>query len=156
MLAKGLIILLGGLAQLTLSIPFGEAETNPIPELDIAAPSLESRDQGVWLDAYHSGSCDSGWESQPTSGWLWSGQCKNLETFTYGARLGDNHLGWSWCKLNFWEQADCHGHATVTNIIDTEIRKLGGFYGKYKCIATANKGGQFYLANGAASVQLIC
>ncbi|KAL4877095.1 hypothetical protein BJY04DRAFT_222414 [Aspergillus karnatakaensis] len=148
MLPLNLLFLLTSLAALTHATPITTPDTTPNDN--------HPRAIGVWLDAYHSGSCDSGWESQPTSGWLWADQCKDLEPGTYGARLGNNHNGWSWCKLKFWEQAGCHGHATVTYVKNTEIQKKGGFYGDYQCIAAANKGGEFYLSGGARSVQLIC
>jgi hypothetical protein len=148
---------LAGLAALALGSPVTSPETpmNTLPETG-SSPDLAARDNGVWLDLYSDGSCKSGWSPQPTSGWLWAGQCKNIDSGTYGARLGNNHNGWPWCKLKFWEKPDCHGHATATYVKNNEVHKKGGFYGDYQCIAAANRDGQFYLTGGATSVELIC
>ncbi|EED15287.1 conserved hypothetical protein [Talaromyces stipitatus ATCC 10500] len=141
------LLLFTCLAYLGQSSPITESsspETNITTSTDTEFLSTRSSD-GVWLDVYHSGSCDSGWEQQPTSGWVWSGQCKTLEQNTYGARLGHNKKKWKECILKFWEGDNCHGHATTWPTFMSE------------CIATANKqDGQFYLGNGAKSVMLIC
>ncbi|CEN61316.1 hypothetical protein ASPCAL07972 [Aspergillus calidoustus] len=158
-----LLVTLSSLAYLVQSSPVEVSHigyTPSQPEAQSHGSNLEARREwGVWLDVYKSGDCSSGWESQPTSGWLWTHQCKNIESYTYGARLGtveqDKEM-WPFCKLKFWERPDCHGHATVTYIQDTEVKKWKSATGEYKCIATANKGGQFYLSGGASSVELIC
>ncbi|EED15286.1 conserved hypothetical protein [Talaromyces stipitatus ATCC 10500] len=149
-------LLLTSLAYLGHSTPLSNASPEPNEE---ASSSLEARSSGVWLDIFHSGSCDGGAESQPTSGWVWAGQCKNIEPNSYGAKLGYNVNEWPyWCILKFWEGENCHGHATTTKIGDTEKKEhvTKDFEGNYNCIATANKGGQFYLGGGASSVMLIC
>jgi hypothetical protein len=70
------IFLLGSLALIGKATP----TTNhpPVPELRSNANSLPSDtvsltargDAGVWLDVYHSGDCNSGYEAQPVSGWV--------------------------------------------------------------------------------------
>ncbi|EED16182.1 conserved hypothetical protein [Talaromyces stipitatus ATCC 10500] len=155
--------------QLTVLLGFlvylGQA--TPTPEVPAEeTKTLEQRSTGVWLDVYHEGNCNSGWEDQPNSGWVWSGQCKNFESFTYGARLGQVDLNkgqveWQEsCTLKFWENADCHGKATVHHVKDTGTWKQGNgpfFYMAYNCFATANTAdGSFHLQNGAASVLMTC
>ncbi|KAL3475861.1 hypothetical protein BJX99DRAFT_258942 [Aspergillus californicus] len=140
------LLLLSSLAALGATNPITSAETS----------TLDKRTTGVWVDVYKAGDCKSGWETDPTSGWVWAGQCKNIESFTYGAKAGYNGDLWPDCILKFWENADCHGHATTHHIEDTIHWTNGYPSGNYECIATANKGDEFYLTNGAASVELIC
>ncbi|GIJ92100.1 hypothetical protein Asppvi_011075 [Aspergillus pseudoviridinutans] len=161
MLAKTFILSVGLYAMLGLSSPTPEVsaevsvESNAV-ETNSTTHVLNERATGVWLDVYKSGACDNGWEDQPKSGWVWAGQCKNFDSFTYGARAGKNDAGWpSACTFKFWENADCHGHATVHHITDSIQWENGN--PTYQCIATANKAsGEFYLGNGAASVLMTC
>ncbi|KAL2811223.1 hypothetical protein BJX63DRAFT_422470 [Aspergillus granulosus] len=166
MFVKKILLLSLGLVTLGLSDPEpnGAAEVSvdsTAVDTDAAASVLEERATGVWLDLYKSGSCDNGWEDQPKSGWVWAGQCKNFDSFTYGARVGANRAGWpSSCTFKFWENSNCHGHATVHHIEETADWSFG--WGippsvTYGCMATANKkSGEFYLGNGAASVLMTC
>ncbi|KAL4877589.1 hypothetical protein BJY04DRAFT_221961 [Aspergillus karnatakaensis] len=165
---KTLILLLASLATTLAS---------PTPDIEVAAaaavePStndtntntLSARSTGVWLDVYHEGNCNSDWQDQPRSGWVWSGQCKNFDSNTYGASLGqvsESDVEWPpQCTLKFWENADCHGKATVHHVADTGVWKSGtwfGVYMHYNCFAVANKAsGEFYLGNGASSVLMTC
>ncbi|KAL2839420.1 hypothetical protein BJY01DRAFT_237128 [Aspergillus pseudoustus] len=172
MLVKNAILSLGLLAALGLASPTPEVDTDvsldATPELEVNTtttdePTLEKRGSGVWLDLYGSGSCADSW--RPQSGWVWSGQCKNFDGFTYGARAGavDQSPDAWWddkCTFKFWEGADCHGHATVHHLSDSIKWKNGAWgapYPTYQCIATANKAdGSFYLGNGAKSVLMTC
>ncbi|KAF4219703.1 hypothetical protein CNMCM6805_001734 [Aspergillus fumigatiaffinis] len=143
MLAKSFILSLGLYAIL--------GPASPTPEVSVDPKRY----------VYKSGSCDSGWEDQPKPGWVWAGQCKNFDSFTYGARARKNDESWtSSCTSKFWKNADCHGHATVHHLADSIEWKNGAWgvpYQTYQCIATANKAsGEFYLGNGAASVLMTC
>ncbi|KAL3448437.1 hypothetical protein BJX65DRAFT_306876 [Aspergillus insuetus] len=171
MLAKNILLSLGVLAALGFASPTPEVPADA--EIDVSsievnttdASTLEKRSTGVWLDLYGSGSCSDSWRPEPQSGWVWSGQCKNFDSFTYGARAGavsQSPDGW-WndkCTFKFWENADCHGHATVHHLSDSIKWKNGAWgapYPTYQCIATSNKAdGTFYLGNGAASVLMTC
>jgi hypothetical protein len=157
MIINSFVFLLTSLTALTQATPIAAPEKAPdaLPE-PATSPNLATRDTGVWLDVYTSGNCKTGWSPQPTSGWLWAGQCKNLESGTFGARLGNNHNEWPWCKLKFWEKRDCHGHATATYVVDDRVKGIAGFAGDYQCIAVAYKDGEFYLKEGAGSVELLC
>ncbi|EAW11777.1 uncharacterized protein ACLA_094780 [Aspergillus clavatus NRRL 1] len=148
MIPKSLLLLLSALASLSYASP----TANPGADADAVA-AVEKRDTGVWLDLYHAGDCKSGWEPQDKSGWVWDGRCKNFDSFTYGAKVGDGD--WSDCILKFWENPDCNGRATTHHVWDGARPKLGAPT-SYPCFATANIGKEFYLQNGAASVQLIC
>ncbi|KAL4875008.1 hypothetical protein BJY04DRAFT_233112 [Aspergillus karnatakaensis] len=171
---KNLFLSLGLLATPTLTSPTPEIPTDSATTVDLSTPStnntssasiLEKRGSGIWLDLYGSGSCSDSWRPEPQSGWVWEGQCKNFDGWTYGARpgaVGKSSDDW-WndrCKFKFWENADCHGHATVHWVLDSFELKgdpLSGLYANYKCFATANKGdGTFYLNNGARSVSMSC
>ncbi|KAL4877422.1 hypothetical protein BJY04DRAFT_230731 [Aspergillus karnatakaensis] len=153
MLVKSIFLTAGLLASLGLTSPVPEAtvEINTA-DTDNTTSTLTERATGVWLNVYGAGSCASGWRPEPKSGWVWGGQCKNIDPFTYGARAGDSAEGWdSRCTFKFWEQADCKGKATVHHVSD--YRDGEG----YRCMATANKrDGTFYLNNGAASVLMTC
>ncbi|KAL2842101.1 hypothetical protein BJX68DRAFT_270819 [Aspergillus pseudodeflectus] len=150
------ILLLGSLAFMGNTTP--TTNYQPVPNVRSDANSLSDGTAsltarggyGVWLDVYHSGDCNSGYEAQPTSGWVWEGQCKRLDSYTYGAKLGYAQGGWPRCKLKFWETTNCAGgRATAIRIPTTSD-------GNFNCIAAANKGDEFYLTNGASSVQLLC
>ncbi|CEL01796.1 hypothetical protein ASPCAL01374 [Aspergillus calidoustus] len=174
MLAKNILLSLGvlatlGLASPTPEVPAAEAAVEAsslnVNATDADASILEKRSTGVWLDLYGSGSCSDSWRPEGQSGWVWSGQCKNFDAFTYGARAGavDQSPDAWWnekCTFKFWENADCHGHATVHHLSDSIKWKAGTWgspYPTYTCIATANKAdGTFYLGNGAASVLMTC
>ncbi|KAL3462831.1 hypothetical protein BJX64DRAFT_276931 [Aspergillus heterothallicus] len=159
------ILLALGLASLALSTPAPSAASNPeslLMELNPPSPKRTGTSTtGIWLDIYTSGSCSSGLESQPKSGWVWDGQCKNFDAYSYGAAVGTNAAGWpASCRFKFWENKDCHGHATVHSVTET-LEYVAGPHGTplatYGCMATANKAdGEFYLGNGAASVLMSC
>ncbi|KAJ0425235.1 hypothetical protein BJY00DRAFT_204504 [Aspergillus carlsbadensis] len=171
MLAKNILLSLGVLAALGLASPTPEVPTDaPVEVSSIEAnttdaSTLEKRSTGIWLDLYGSGACSDSWRPEPQSGWVWAGQCKNFDSFTYGARAGaiDIASGVWWndkCTFKFWENADCSGHATVHHLSDSilwQYTSWAQLYPTYECMATANKGdGTFYLANGAASVLMTC
>ncbi|KAL5339397.1 hypothetical protein BJX70DRAFT_364168 [Aspergillus crustosus] len=59
---KTLTILLASLASTTLATP------TPLENTTTDATTLEARSTGVWLDLYHEGNCNSGWQDQPKSG----------------------------------------------------------------------------------------
>ncbi|KAF3385192.1 hypothetical protein F1880_001824 [Penicillium rolfsii] len=169
--AKKIFLSLGVLAALGLASPTSEVPTDPAveePSIEVNttdASTLEKRSTGVWLDLYGAGSCGDSWRPQPQSGWVWSGQCKNFDSFTYGARAGavDQSPSAWWndkCTFQFWENANCQGRLTVHRLGDSIKWKNGDWgapYPTYQCIATANKAdGTFYLTNGAASVIMDC
>ncbi|KAL3473284.1 hypothetical protein BJX99DRAFT_233960 [Aspergillus californicus] len=168
MLVKNTILSLGLLSALSFASPTPEVQTDDISldnTINTTDTTLEKRGSGVWLDLYGSGSCADSWRPEPQSGWIWSGQCKNFDGWTYGARAGavDQSPDAWWddqCTFKFWEGADCHGHATVHHLADTIKWKNGVFgapYPTYQCIAAANKAdGTFYLGNGAQSVLMTC
>ncbi|KAL3455349.1 hypothetical protein BJX64DRAFT_295137 [Aspergillus heterothallicus] len=169
MLVKNILLSLGLLATAGLASPTPEVasdisiDTPPTEANTTTTPDLEKRSTGVWLDLYGSGSCSDSWRSQ--SGWTWAGQCKNFDGWTYGARAGKvdrNPNAW-WddkCTFKFWENADCHGHATVHHLSDSTKWKSGAWgapYPEYQCFATADKAdGSFYLTKGAQSVLMTC
>ncbi|KAL2837944.1 hypothetical protein BJY01DRAFT_251175 [Aspergillus pseudoustus] len=150
------------LATLAIYAPLSSATPVPDSENNIDnANTLEERSTGIWLNAYHSGSCNRDLESQPTSGWVWAGQCKNLEAGTYGAKPGNTDYPWKEsCILKFWEKPNCKGRATVHHVQNYEhIGSINsGLYdGWYNCIPAANKPSSgFYLTYGAASVLMTC
>lgn len=61
----------------------------------------------------------------------------------YGALILDEYNNDPGCSFKFWEDADCHGKATIQ-------------HSSIYCTAIANKDGQFYLSNGAKSVSISC
>lgn len=157
MLVKSIFLTTGLLAALTLTSPTPVETAVEIDTLnDTTTSTLAERATGVWLNVYTAGSCASGWQPEPKSGWVWGGQCKNFDPFTYGARAGANENGWDGrCTFKFWEQADCKGKATVHHVNDYINWGNGG--AEYQCMATANKrDGTFHLNNGAASVLMTC
>lgn len=74
-------------------------------------------------------------------------QKKNLIDFEggafYGAYIFDVYNNRPGCTFKFWEQADCHGKATVQ-------------HSSIYCSAVGNKDEQLYLTNGAKSVSISC
>jgi hypothetical protein len=139
--------------------PVPDASTETVTTIAAPNTSLEERGTGIYLNAYHSGSCDR--DIEGASGWVWAGQCKNLEAGTYGAKPSDVDYPWpESCVLKFWEKSGCHGKATVHHVADYEhIGSInwGLFDGWYNCIPVANKKSSgFYLGGGAASVLMTC
>ncbi|KIN09070.1 hypothetical protein OIDMADRAFT_16813 [Oidiodendron maius Zn] len=72
------------------------------------------------------------------------GSCTNFKVGgLFGAFILDEFNNQPGCSFKFWEDADCHGKATVQ-------------HSGISCTAIANKDGQFYLTNGARSVSISC
>ncbi|KAM3077462.1 hypothetical protein ACMFMG_006805 [Clarireedia jacksonii] len=72
------------------------------------------------------------------------GSCTNFKVGgLYGAFIGDEFNNMPGCTFKFWEDADCHGKATIQHSGIT-------------CTPIANKDGQFYLTAGARSVSISC
>lgn len=61
----------------------------------------------------------------------------------YGGLILDVYNNRPGCTFKFWENADCHGKATVQ-------------HSSIYCSAIANKNGQLYLTNGAKSASISC
>jgi hypothetical protein len=156
---KTATLLLATLAPLISATPLPDAETETVTVTANPINSLEERATGIKLNVYHSGSCDRDYESS-ASGWVFAGECKNLEAGTYGAKPVDVDYAWpESCVFKFWEKANCHGKATVHRVKDYEhIGSINwGLYdGWYNCIPVANKKSGFYLGEGAASVLMTC
>ncbi|KFY47831.1 hypothetical protein V496_10417 [Pseudogymnoascus sp. VKM F-4515 (FW-2607)] len=72
------------------------------------------------------------------------GSCTNFKgEGLYGGLILDIYNNRPGCTFKFWENADCHGKATVQ-------------HSSIYCTAIANKNGQLYLTNGAKSASISC